>query len=207
MGKAVDRLARPARARSSSTSSTPSRARSARTSRSSTRSRAPAARCSRPARRDGHGGTRVLGGDENLEPIDAQAAASNLPDEAGGVIRRFERRGRGPADARRGWSPSGSAGRCPGATSARRRADRLPRPPGHDPDGLLLDAAGRQGRPGAAARPRRRDRRDGADAARPARDAAGRRADVRPGGAGERDLDRAARAPARRRPAWLDAAG
>lgn len=38
---------------------------------------------------DGHGGTRVLGGDENLERIGARAAASNLPDESGGVIRRF----------------------------------------------------------------------------------------------------------------------
>ena len=39
---------------------------------------------------DGNGHTRVLGGDENLERIGARAAASNLPDEAGGVIRRFE---------------------------------------------------------------------------------------------------------------------
>jgi HD-GYP domain-containing protein (c-di-GMP phosphodiesterase class II) len=39
---------------------------------------------------DGRGHTRVLGGDENLERIGARAAASNLPDEAGGVIRRFE---------------------------------------------------------------------------------------------------------------------
>jgi HD-GYP domain-containing protein (c-di-GMP phosphodiesterase class II) len=38
---------------------------------------------------DGHGGTRVLGGDENLAEIGAEAAASNLPDESGGVIRRF----------------------------------------------------------------------------------------------------------------------
>jgi HD-GYP domain-containing protein (c-di-GMP phosphodiesterase class II) len=38
---------------------------------------------------DGRGGTKVLGGDENLERIGARAAASNLPDESGGVIRRF----------------------------------------------------------------------------------------------------------------------
>jgi len=38
---------------------------------------------------DGHGGTNVLGGDENLREIGARAAASNLPDEANGVIRRF----------------------------------------------------------------------------------------------------------------------
>jgi HD-GYP domain-containing protein (c-di-GMP phosphodiesterase class II) len=38
---------------------------------------------------DGHGHSNVLGGDENLAAIGARAAASNLPDEAGGVIRRF----------------------------------------------------------------------------------------------------------------------
>src|SRR5436190_4681190 len=38
---------------------------------------------------DGHGGTNVLGGDNNLRAIGAEAAASNLPDEANGVIRRF----------------------------------------------------------------------------------------------------------------------
>ncbi len=38
---------------------------------------------------DARGRTSVLGGDENLARVGAQAAASNLPDEAGGVIRRF----------------------------------------------------------------------------------------------------------------------
>jgi HD-GYP domain-containing protein (c-di-GMP phosphodiesterase class II) len=38
---------------------------------------------------DGSGATNVLGGDENLREIGAQAAASNLPDEENGVIRRF----------------------------------------------------------------------------------------------------------------------
>jgi HD-GYP domain-containing protein (c-di-GMP phosphodiesterase class II) len=38
---------------------------------------------------DAHGHSNVLGGDENLAAINARAAASNLPDEAGGVIRRF----------------------------------------------------------------------------------------------------------------------
>ena len=39
---------------------------------------------------DGHGHTNVLGGDENLAQIGAQAAASNLPDDtSGGRIRRF----------------------------------------------------------------------------------------------------------------------
>jgi CHASE2 domain-containing sensor protein len=38
---------------------------------------------------DAQGHSHVLGGDENLAAIGARAAASNLPDEAGGVIRRF----------------------------------------------------------------------------------------------------------------------
>jgi HD-GYP domain-containing protein (c-di-GMP phosphodiesterase class II) len=38
---------------------------------------------------DEHGHSNVLGGDENLAKVKARAAASNLPDEAGGVIRRF----------------------------------------------------------------------------------------------------------------------
>ena len=38
---------------------------------------------------DEGGRSNVLGGDENLKAIGARAAASNLPDEEGGVIRRF----------------------------------------------------------------------------------------------------------------------
>ena len=38
---------------------------------------------------DEHGNTNVLGGDANLAAIGARAAASNLPDEQDGVIRRF----------------------------------------------------------------------------------------------------------------------
>jgi CHASE2 domain-containing sensor protein len=38
---------------------------------------------------DENGHSNVLGGDENLAAIGARAAASNLPDEAGGVIRHF----------------------------------------------------------------------------------------------------------------------
>ena len=38
---------------------------------------------------DGRGGTNVLGGDENLRTIAAQAGASNLPGEREGVLRRF----------------------------------------------------------------------------------------------------------------------
>lgn len=38
---------------------------------------------------DGRGGTNVLGGDENLRAIGAQAGASNLPGEREGVLRRY----------------------------------------------------------------------------------------------------------------------
>jgi HD-GYP domain-containing protein (c-di-GMP phosphodiesterase class II) len=38
---------------------------------------------------DAHGRSNVLGGDENLARAHARAAASNLPDEESGVIRRF----------------------------------------------------------------------------------------------------------------------
>ena len=40
---------------------------------------------------DGKGNHNVLGGEENLRAIGATAAASNLPDEDSGVIRRFTR--------------------------------------------------------------------------------------------------------------------
>lgn len=40
---------------------------------------------------DGHGNTNVLGGDENLRAIGAQAGAGNLPSEREGVTRRFTR--------------------------------------------------------------------------------------------------------------------
>jgi HD-GYP domain-containing protein (c-di-GMP phosphodiesterase class II) len=38
---------------------------------------------------DGHGGTNVLGGDENVARADAHAAAANLETDRGGVIHRF----------------------------------------------------------------------------------------------------------------------
>jgi HD-GYP domain-containing protein (c-di-GMP phosphodiesterase class II) len=79
---------------------------------------------------DGHGNTRVLGGDENLERIGAQAAASNLPDETGGVIRRF----------------GGEVAGLP--TLARVVAERLGRPLSEDAfgeDGALIDYRGRPG--------------------------------------------------------------
>ena len=37
---------------------------------------------------DGHGNTNVLGGDDNLARVNAVAASSTFPDDAGGVIRR-----------------------------------------------------------------------------------------------------------------------
>jgi HD-GYP domain-containing protein (c-di-GMP phosphodiesterase class II) len=79
---------------------------------------------------DGRGNTQVLGGEEKLEPIGAQAAASNLPDEAGGVIRRF------------GAEVAGLP------TLARVVAERLGRPLSKDDfpdDGALIDYRGRPG--------------------------------------------------------------
>jgi HD-GYP domain-containing protein (c-di-GMP phosphodiesterase class II) len=79
---------------------------------------------------DGQGHTRVLGGDENLAEVDAQAAASNLPDETGGVIRRF-----GPEVA---GLP----------TLAVRVAERLGRPVAKEDfptEGALIDYRGRPG--------------------------------------------------------------
>jgi CHASE2 domain-containing sensor protein len=37
---------------------------------------------------DGHGDTKVFDGKRNLDPIHAEAAAANFPDDAGGIIRR-----------------------------------------------------------------------------------------------------------------------
>jgi CHASE2 domain-containing sensor protein len=39
---------------------------------------------------DGRGGHRILGGEKNLRAIGATGAASNLPDEDAGVVRRFD---------------------------------------------------------------------------------------------------------------------
>jgi HD-GYP domain-containing protein (c-di-GMP phosphodiesterase class II) len=79
---------------------------------------------------DGHGGTRVLGGEEKLDRIGARAAASNLPDESGGVIRRF------------GAEVAGLP------TLAVTVAERLGRPvsrAGFRGDGALIDYRGRPG--------------------------------------------------------------
>lgn len=40
---------------------------------------------------DGHGGSNVLGGDENLERVGARAAASDLLNDRGGAVSRFAR--------------------------------------------------------------------------------------------------------------------
>ena len=42
------------------------------------------------AETDEHGHTNVLGGDEQLAQLGAQAGASNLPSGPGGVLQRFE---------------------------------------------------------------------------------------------------------------------
>ena len=135
---------------------------SARTSRCSTPSAARATSCSRPTESDDRGGTRVLGGDENLAHASARTPPQRTsPTDRGGVIRRF------PAAA--GGLPTlavAAAGLVGGACvpaarlRRRRRLDRLPRPAGHLPDLVVLRRPRRPGRPERSPRPHRRRRRD-----------------------------------------------
>lgn len=79
---------------------------------------------------DGRGGTNVLGGDENLRAIGAQAGAGNLPDEREGVLRRF------------GHSVAGLETLA--VVVAKRRGDRVD--PNRFPDeGALIDFYGPPG--------------------------------------------------------------
>ena len=79
---------------------------------------------------DGRGETNVLGGDRNLARIGAQAAASNLPDESAGVIRRFE----------------GSVAGLPTlAVTVAQRLGSPVRPGALGPDGALIDFRGPPG--------------------------------------------------------------
>jgi CHASE2 domain-containing sensor protein len=79
---------------------------------------------------DDAGGTNVLGGDENLAAVGARAAASNLPEEDGGVIRRFEH-------------SMGGLETIPVAVAERqgRRVD----PAAFEPGGSFIDFRGRAG--------------------------------------------------------------
>ena len=79
---------------------------------------------------DDAGRTNVLGGDENLAAAGARAAASNLPEEDGGVIRRFEH-------------SMGGLETIPVAVAERqgRRVD----PAAFEPGGSFIDFRGRPG--------------------------------------------------------------
>lgn len=79
---------------------------------------------------DGRGGTNVLGGDENLHAIGAQAGAGNLPDEREGVLRRF------------GHSVAGL--QTLAVVVAERRGDRVD-PARFPADGALIDFYGPPG--------------------------------------------------------------
>lgn len=80
---------------------------------------------------DGEGGHNIFGGDENLREIHATAAASNLPDEHSGVIRRFGARVDGlPTIA---------------AAVAEREGKRLPRHLFDREDGAWIDFRGGPG--------------------------------------------------------------
>jgi CHASE2 domain-containing sensor protein len=79
---------------------------------------------------DEAGRSNVLGGDENLAAVGARAAASNLPEEDGGVIRRFEH-------------SMGGLETIPVAVAERlgRRVD----PAAFEPGGSYIDFRGRAG--------------------------------------------------------------
>jgi CHASE2 domain-containing sensor protein len=80
---------------------------------------------------DGHGGTNVLGGDENLASARAHAAAANLETDRGGVIHRF---------------PYASGGLRSLAVVTAARATGRPLPPrAFDREGAWIDYAGPRG--------------------------------------------------------------
>jgi HD-GYP domain-containing protein (c-di-GMP phosphodiesterase class II) len=80
---------------------------------------------------DGHGGTNVLGGDDNLRRAGAHAAAANLETDRGGVIHRFPYSSGGLRSL--AVVTAGLTGRRPLATSA------------FDQDGAWIDYAGPRG--------------------------------------------------------------
>jgi HD-GYP domain-containing protein (c-di-GMP phosphodiesterase class II) len=80
---------------------------------------------------DGHGGTNVLGGDENVARAGAHAAAANLETDRGGVIHRF---------------PYASGGLpSVGVVAAGLAAGRQLPPRAFDRDGAWIDYAGPRG--------------------------------------------------------------
>ena len=141
---------------------------------------------------DEQGRSNVLGGDENLKEAGAQAAASTLPTDPGGSIRRYDLE-----DTHLITIPALVASRY--ASQARAgRADRLPRPGGHHPDVLVRGRPRRQRRCQGAQGQDRGRRRDGAGpSGRPPDVRSRHQADARRGDPGQRDLDRVARQPAR----------
>ena len=85
---------------------------------------------------DGHGHTRVLGGDGNLRAIDSRAAASDLRNDTSGAIASFPREVGGlesiavaateRLDRTARPTPPGSATAAPGSTTAARPARSPP---------------------------------------------------------------------------------
>ena len=146
---------------------------------------------------DASGHTNVLGGDANLRQIHALAAASNLPADTGGVIRRYPYSLLGLKSFAVAAAQTAGHGIGPRALPARRGADRFPRTPGHDQDRFVLRRPERARRPADVRRQGRRRRALGADAAgRPSDIDRVRHPDGGSGDPGQRDLDRASRQPA-----------
>ena len=150
---------------------------------------------------DGSGGTDVLGGNDNLKAIGALPAAANLTTEAGGVIQRFPH----------------SVGGLPtlGVTAARADGGRALAPAAFPAGGAWIDFRGPPGTiptvsfsellAGDADAGGLRERIVVVGATAPTLQdvhptpTSSDRLNVRPGGAGQRDLDRAALAAAAQR--------
>src|SRR3712207_4606235 len=79
---------------------------------------------------DGHGGTNVLGGDENVEAAGAHAAAANLETDRGGIIHRF---------------PYATGGLRSVAVVTGGLVGRGPAPSAFEDDGAWIDFAGPPG--------------------------------------------------------------
>ena len=201
-GRVLRRLQRPGRARSSTTSSSPSPASRARTRPCTERSATSAEPSWPPARATATGDTQVLGGDDNLRAVRLTRRRLR-PDQRQGLGHPLPARGGGAGHAghRRRPARGRPAAPEPRPVRRRRRVDRLPRAragtiPTVSFSDVLRGPLPRRGGP----RPGGGGGRRGAHAARRPPHPGRRRADGRRRGAGQRHLDRDARgAPARAR--------
>ena len=192
---------RPARARSSSTSSSPRRPSRARTSRSTTPSAAPAAPCSPRARATATGGPTSSAARRTCARSARVAGAANLPDEDEGVVRRFRHSDGGLRRSRVAVAERAGKRVAAGDFERRGTLDRLPRRPGDGPRPSRSPTSTTAGSTPSVFK----DKIVVVGASAPTlqdvhpTSTAGDEPHVRPGDPGQRDLDRAARPAAARR--------